>query len=318
LFGLLLLAALCLVVARFADVHHWAELTRSARPGWLALALPLQAATYLCIATLWRATLRATGAPLPLRTLLRLSVAKLFSDQVLPSGGVSGSAYVVGALKRLGVGTSAAFAVLIVTTLGYYAAYLAVCVVSLLLLWLYHGLGPLTLAIALVFSVVAVVIPSVVLWVRREGADSPLLRLIPAGFSDLLRAFSGVPDRIVHDVRLLLMSTCAQGAVFLLDAATLWCMLHAVGLDSSFWVALPSFVVASMVATLGPIPLGLGTFEAMSVATLTVLGNPADSALAATLLLRGFTVWLPMVPGLWFARTTLRAPVRSPRRRRPN
>jgi hypothetical protein len=33
-----------------------------------------------------------------------------------------------------------------------------------------------------------------------------------------------------------------------------------------------------------------------------VLGSPLEAALAATLLLRGFTMWLPMLPGLWLVR----------------
>jgi hypothetical protein len=35
---------------------------------------------------------------------------------------------------------------------------------------------------------------------------------------------------------------------------------------------------------------------------LRVLAVPLEAALAATLLLRGLTLWLPMVPGLWLAR----------------
>ncbi|MCE8002886.1 hypothetical protein [Billgrantia ethanolica] len=39
---------------------------------------------------------------------------------------------------------------------------------------------------------------------------------------------------------------------------------------------------------------------------LTLLGVPLEAALTATLLLRGMTLWLPMLPGLWFARRALR------------
>jgi len=53
--------------------------------------------------------------------------------------------------------------------------------------------------------------------------------------------------------------------------------------------------MASMVATLGPIPLGLGTFEAGCVGMLSLLGVAIETALAATILLRGLTFWLPMV-----------------------
>jgi glycosyltransferase 2 family protein len=54
-----------------------------------------------------------------------------------------------------------------------------------------------------------------------------------------------------------------------------------------------SFIMASMAATLGPIPLDLGTFEAACVGMLSLLGEAIETALAATLLLRGLTFWLP-------------------------
>ncbi len=79
-------------------------------------------------------------------------------------------------------------------------------------------------------------------------------------------------------------------------------MLLAVGQHASFWVALPSFFLASMVAMIGPIPLGLGTFEATCVLVLHLLGIAVAPALTATLLFRGFTMWLPMLPGMWLAR----------------
>ena len=63
--------------------------------------------------------------------------------------------------------------------------------------------------------------------------------------------------------------------------------------------------MASMAATLGPIPLGLGTFEAARVGMLNLLGVSVEAALAGTLMLRGLTFWLPMLPGIWLARREL-------------
>jgi uncharacterized protein (TIRG00374 family) len=126
------------------------------------------------------------------------------------------------------------------------------------------------------------------------------------GLRDLLQGFSDAPRHLLRNPSLVVKVTLLQMAVFLLDAATLWAMLHAVGQDVSLLVAFPSFVVASIVATLSPVPLGLGTFEASSVGMLKALGVPVEAGLTATLLLRGFTLWLPMVPGLWLARRQLR------------
>jgi uncharacterized membrane protein YbhN (UPF0104 family) len=65
---------------------------------------------------------------------------------------------------------------------------------------------------------------------------------------------------------------------------------------------LTSFVLASIAATLSLLPGGVGSFEAGSVAAMRYLGVPLEAALTSTLLFRGLTLWLPMLPGIWFAR----------------
>ena len=74
------------------------------------------------------------------------------------------------------------------------------------------------------------------------------------------------------------------------------------GDSPAIWIAYVSFIMVSMAATLGPIPLGLGTFEAACIGMLSLLGVAIETALAVTLLQRGRTFWLPMLPGLWLAR----------------
>jgi uncharacterized protein (TIRG00374 family) len=91
-----------------------------------------------------------------------------------------------------------------------------------------------------------------------------------------------------------------------LDAATLAVMLLAVGARPDPLSCFAAQVMAQVASTVGVMPGGLGTFEAGSVATLTLTGTPPAAALSATLLLRGFTFWLPMIPGLILLRRTER------------
>lgn len=91
----------------------------------------------------------------------------------------------------------------------------------------------------------------------------------------------------------------------MLDAATLWAVFRALGEPTDFLTAFAGFLMASVVSAIGLVPLGLGTFEASLVATLSLLGVEVEVALAATLLFRGLTFWLPMLPGLWLARREL-------------
>jgi uncharacterized protein (TIRG00374 family) len=126
------------------------------------------------------------------------------------------------------------------------------------------------------------------------------------GTAHLLRAIAESPTDLLLDPVLLGETVALEFAIFALDALTLWLMFRALGNDPAIWIVFVSFIMASMAATLGPIPLGLGTFEAGCVGMLSFLGMAIETALAATILLRGLTFWLPMVPGLWLARLELR------------
>ena len=88
----------------------------------------------------------------------------------------------------------------------------------------------------------------------------------------------------------------------MLDAATLSAMLRAVGSPAGFAPVFASFVIGSVVATIMVMPGGIGTFEGSAIAMLHMFGVPLEASLASVLLLRGFTFWLPMIPGLWLAR----------------
>jgi Mg2+-importing ATPase len=67
-----------------------------------------------------------------------------------------------------------------------------------------------------------------------------------------------------------------------------------------------SFMLSTLARTLGPVPGGLGIFEAASVASLKLAGVPIAAGLAATLLFRGLSYWLPMAPGILLARRETR------------
>jgi len=45
------------------------------------------------------------------------------------------------------------------------------------------------------------------------------------------------------------------------------------------------------------VPMGLGSFEAVSIAMLRLFAVPFEAAVSATLMFRGFTLWLPLIPG---------------------
>ena len=85
-------------------------------------------------------------------------------------------------------------------------------------------------------------------------------------------------------------------------------MLRAVGYTLAPAPVFASFTMSALLAIVGIIPGGLGLFEGGAVAMLRWFDVPVEAGLAATLLLRTWTLWLPMAPGMWMARHEARAP----------
>jgi uncharacterized protein (TIRG00374 family) len=121
----------------------------------------------------------------------------------------------------------------------------------------------------------------------------------------LVSVIGEAPAELVNDHPMLLRVTLLNGAVFLADALTLYACLLALGQNAPLATALIAFIMASIIVTLGPIPLGLGSFEATSTATLHLLGVPVEAAFASTMLLRILILWLPLLPGLVMMRGTV-------------
>ena len=305
LFAALLLAGLVVAVLHFGDLKRFAEMARRAEPIWLAAAFGLQGATYLFLALGWSAVLDKAKAPQPLRRLMPIALAKLFVDQVVPAAGMGGNVLLVDRLIALGAPRAAAVSTLLISVLGYFAAYAVLALAMMVALWLHHAasaavVGPLT-----AFLLVALAIPSLWLWLWRRG-ERPLphwMERFPP-LARLMEIVGQAPEELVRDRALIARVAGWNAMIVIADAATLAACLHALGGPMLPLTAFIALMAANIAVTLAPLPLGLGSFEASCTATQAMLGVPVAAALAATLLLRILTLWLPLLPGLWLMRRT--------------
>ncbi|HEY0188993.1 MAG TPA: lysylphosphatidylglycerol synthase transmembrane domain-containing protein [Cellulomonas sp.] len=90
------------------------------------------------------------------------------------------------------------------------------------------------------------------------------------------------------------------GGVVLLPlgyAVCLYVSVRAVGADASFAAVALVSLTAGTVAQAAPTPGGIGAVEAVLLASLTGIGVPAGPSLAAVLVYRLATFWLPIAPG---------------------
>lgn len=308
LFGLVLVGGLVLVVTHVGEWRNFASLVRQSQPAWLLAALGLQLGTYASLALGWRQILRAADEKhFALGPLLRLALSKLFADQALPTAGMGGNVLLVEQLRAIGASRGAAVAVLLVSIRGYYTAYLAFALASLLLLWLHGHAGPLLVGLITTFTLVALSIPALALWLRRRGSKplpEALERLGPV--RQLLESVGAAPAKVMTDRGLLVRVTAWNAVIFAADSLTLYACLRALGVELAPSTALIAYIVASIVVTLGPLPFGLGSFEATGTSVLHLLGTPIEAALSGILLLRFLALWLPLGPGFLQLRRMVR------------
>jgi len=306
LLAALIIGGLIVGALHWGDVKKFAELTAKARPAWLAAALLLQVSTYVSLSAQWWLVLRKAGSGRPMLRLLPLTITKLFADQVVPTAGMSGNVLLVDRLKSIGVPREHAMAAIILAILAYYLSYAAGTVIAVAMLALRGKLSLLPLAVAALLLTVATAIPAAILWLRDKGDDALPGWLRRESVREMFEMVGEAPRELVRDPRLIIKLGLLNFAVFVADAATLLVCLFALGVHAPFDAAFVGFTMAAIVTLLGAVPLGLGSFEATSIATLRLMGVPFEAALSATLLYRGFALWLPLALGAVLTRRAMR------------
>lgn len=306
--GVVLVALVAFAGAR-ADPRRFATVVEHAEPTWLLAIVALQVATYACLVHVWwRVVRRVDGHGPTRRSLVGLALAELFTDQALPSGGVGGTIFVVSALKRRGVSRAAAGAAVTVSLFGLYAAQLVAVLASLIALLVERALGTLTSTVAAVAVGAAVATPLITISIAVGGLKRmpPWLRRF--SFVETLRgAVASAPRAIILDPWVVGRATGLRLMILAADGATLAAALAALGHPIGIAEACIVFSLASTAASISFLPGGLGGYEAVSIALLIASGVPIEAAAPATLLMRGFSFWLPMVPGVLFARREIAA-----------
>ncbi len=236
--------------------------------------------------------------------------------------GVSGAALVVRSLEQRGVPRATVMSSVAVDVASFYIAYVIDLVIALVLLATEGRAQPLIVVIAVLFLLYGSTLATVLLSLsgRTKTRRTEWLRRIPA-LGRVVAILQEATPSLARDPGLLARATLLQMLIAALDAATLWVLVRSLGIDASVAAVYASFMIASVMRSIGFLPGGLGTFEAASVGALSVAGVPIAAGLSATLLFRGLSFWLPMIPGLALSRsltgaapTAGRIPAR-PRRR---
>jgi Mg2+-importing ATPase len=302
----LLAALIAFSLMHVTEARRFALLLKQAEPLWVLLAVACQVGTYICAGSIWGFVAAAAGHRLSHAHLARLAIEKLSVDHFVPTGGMAGNIVVIGAMRRMGLPAAVATEALLIDILAYYAAFTGVAAIALVVLWAHHDVTPILVGLLTVFALLIALVPLTLVWLLKHGDWKPGSRLTRLQVvSRVLGVLREVSAKRVWNPRLLAIATALQAGIFLLDAATLWAMLRALGTTVHPLTTFVALVMASIAGTLSFLPGGIGSFEAGSTTTLALLGVPVEAALTGTLLLRGLTLWLPLLPGILLARRDL-------------
>ena len=271
----------------------WKQLA-NARFGWMIVVLGFSAMTYFGAALAFNGSVPDT---LPFGPNLAAQVAASFIGIAAPGGRL---ALDIRFLHKRGSTPGAATAAVAVNSVGGFVVHGILTVVFVGLagvsgLRTFHIPSGRAFAIMLVTMLGVTLIAGLVPGVRRIAQQRafPSIRRSMQGISDVARQ----PNKLIA---LFAGSTMVTvGYVLALEASVL-------AFDSSppFTSVALVFLLASAVTSIAPTPGGVGAVEAALTAGLTSAGMPSATALAAVMLFRIATFWLPILPG-WIVFTKL-------------
>jgi Mg2+-importing ATPase len=301
--GAALFAVVVAVGLHYSEAAALLALAQHARPEWLLVALGLQAATYAAQGQIWRLVARGAGRALPVRSAYEISLAKQFVDQALPSAGISGSALAANALQALGLPAGTALSAVMLNMASYNAAYVVGLALALGLAMRLGEANVLVLVVAVLFGLfsLGMVVLLLVLTGRKGSRLIGVLARVPPIHRVVVELEHADPV-LGRRPRLLVATSLAQLVIIALDTATMLALIRSLGAAAPASGVFVSFMISSLFRTVGVVPGGLGTFEASAVVTLKMAGLALPVALSATLLFRGLSFWLPMLPGFWCSR----------------
>jgi uncharacterized membrane protein YbhN (UPF0104 family) len=290
---------LYLLLPRLAGLDEtWRRLSEG-DVAWLALALVAELGSYAAYLLLFEAVLAPPPARIDRRRALEITLAGVAATRMLATAGAGGIALTAWALRRSGLPSRTVGTRMTTFIVLLYAVFMGALVLAGFGLALGLLPGPDPWGLTVVPALLGVIVIAVALALalvphelratgRGRALRWPLLAAttVADGVRGALRAAGE------RDPRLL-------GAVgwWAMDIVTLWACLRAFGGHPP----LAALVMAYFVGQLGnllPLPGGIGGVDGALIGALVGFGTPTGLAIAGVLAYRGFSFWLPTIPGV--------------------
>jgi uncharacterized protein (TIRG00374 family) len=295
------------------SLHSVLDRIGHASPSWLATAAVFEVLSCFSYVVLFELVFGKLGR----RLASRLSLAELGMNSVVSMSGAGGIALGAWVLRSKGISVERIAKRSVLMFVLTSAVNVAAVVVIGVPMWL--GLLPgsrnplLTLLPAVVALGSIVVTLALARWAKRAAARR---RLEHGRMAVVLAAISGGVEDAIDMIKALDWRLLGAVGYWVFDNATLYACVVAFGHAPSFWAVGMAYLVG-MLANSIPIPGGLVAVEGGLVGMLLLFGaSPASKVLAAVVVYRAISLWIPAVIGS-LAFVSLRREIGRPLKPRP-
>src|SRR3954454_6564676 len=274
---------------------------------WLWVAAGFEVLAYVSYNAVFRTVMVRDSGRIDWRESFQITLAALLATRLFNAAGAGGMALTAWALRRSGMEARVVACRMVAFLVCLYSVYMTAMIVAGLGLWFGVFPGGGAFAITVVPAMVGVAVIGVFLGlsflppdIERRFAHWAEGR---GRLADLARKVSTAPASLAAGVRTA-WSLLRAGEPGLLgavgwwgfDMAVLWACFHAFGGSPDIAVVVLGYFVG-MMGNLLPLPGGVGGVEGGMFAAFVALGVDDGLALVAVLSYRGFSFWLPTVPG---------------------
>ena len=276
-------------LAGFSNV--WAEL-QDASIAAVAAAAMLSIASYLGAAL---ALSGSVAEPLPFGPNLAVQVASSFASIATPAQ-LGGVALKGRFLQRRGIDPPVAVAAIGLNTVAAFLVHISI--LAAFVFWAGSSdLDKINLPSAMTVGLIVGGVVAVLAVIAALPIGRRFLR--NTAYPTFRRSASGIVDVARRPVRLAGLLG-GSAVITLAYAGALVASVAAFHGDLPFSAVAIVYLIGAVVQSVSPTPGGLGPAEAAYIGGLTAIGLSSERAVAAVLLFRLLTFWLPVIPG-WVA-----------------
>ena len=301
---LTLLVVEYLAVPELVGASQNLDLLRRLKPEWLIAGILLEAASVTCYAMLTHTLLAESSPSVP--RLLRIVLATTAFSHVIPGGAAGGVGLgyqlltaegVAGSTVGFTLGTQAIGSAIVLNVMLWFALLVSIPIA---------GVHPIYVAIALV-GVVALLAAAAIVYTFTRGEEHAVrwvgtvgARLPRVGADRLENVVRQVADSITHltrDGRQLRRAVTWAALNWLLDAASLWAFVAALGRYVNPFELFAAYGIANVLAVIPITPGGLGVIEASAASLIVSFGVTRNIATLGVIGWRLVNFWLPIPIG---------------------